>query len=107
MIQSKPLCPCRNLAVEDVVSAASVNTRERTSRNSFQDRELNSTVDRIVHFRPVKQISRGGLLNTNPPDWLSRLNISVKLWLQHWLKPKHLKGISDTSWGPVMLSAKR
>lgn len=57
-----------------------------------QDRSAGSRVDSIVHFTSAQQVPRGGLLSSSPPDWLSRGSAAARVWLQHWLKPKHLKG---------------
>ena len=80
----------RELSLENIVSAATLGGG-RTGR-SGQDRQHGSSVDSIIHFRPMKQLQRGGLLSTRSPDWLTRLGASVRAWLQHWLRPKHLKG---------------
>lgn len=82
--------PCRQLSVDDIVSVA-VEGRSRSSRDA-QGTGRNSTVDSIVHFRTQGRVPRGGLLSSSPPDWLSRFSKAARMWLQHWLKPRHLKG---------------
>ncbi|CAL5229049.1 g12298 [Coccomyxa viridis] len=86
----RSLSESRELYVEDILSAATFGSRGRTGR-SGQDREHNSTVDSIIHFRPMKQLQSGGLLSTRSPDWLTSFGASVSAWLQHWLRPRHLK----------------
>ena len=82
---------CRDLGVQEVVSADTTEGKGRSDREG-QDRSAGSRVDSIVHFTSMQQVPRGGLLLSGPPDWLSRASNAARVWLQHWLKPKHLKG---------------
>lgn len=85
------IASCRELSVEDVVDAATLGGTGRPSR-SGQDEEHISTMDSITHFRPMRELQRGGLLSTRSQGWLTGVGASVSTWLQHWLRPKHLKG---------------
>lgn len=82
---------CRDLGVQEVVSANTTEGKGRSDRKG-QDRCAGSRVDSIVHFTSAQQVPRGGLLLSGPPDWLSGASNAARVWLQHWLKPKHLKG---------------
>ena len=73
----------------------STETREGPSRASTGESkgaQAGSTIDCIVHLRPLQQALGGGQLSSSAPDWLSGAGRSVRIWLQHWLKPRHLKG---------------
>ena len=84
------------MLVEDIVSAGTMAGQSRASRGESKGAQAGSTADCIVHFRPLQQEMRGGLRASSAPDWLLGVGRSVQTWLQHWLKPRHLKG--ETSW---------
>lgn len=64
----------------------------RASRGGSKGAQACSTIDCIMHLRPLQQALRGGRPASSTPEWLSGVGRSVRTCLQHWLKPRHLKG---------------
>ena len=87
---------CRQVLVEDVVSTGTIGGQSRASRGDSRGEsrgdQAGSTIDCIVHLRPLQQALGGGQLASSAPAWLSGVGRFVRTWLQHWLKPRHLKG---------------
>ena len=83
---------CRHVLVEDMVSAETIEGQRRSSRDESKGVQAGSTTDCIVHLRPLQQGQRGGQPASSAPEWLSGVGALIRTWLQHWLKPRHLKG---------------
>ena len=59
--QAKAGClMCRQVLVEDIVSTGTIEGQSRASRSERKGAEAGSTVDCIVHLRPLQQALRGG-----------------------------------------------
>ena len=80
------------VSVEDIVRAETIEGQSRASTGESKGAQAGSTIDCIVHLRPLQQALGGGQLSSSAPDWLSGVGRPVRIWLQHWLKPRHLKG---------------
>ena len=74
------------------MSTETIEGQSRASTGESKGAHAGSTIDCIMHLRPLQQALRGGQLASSTPDWLSGVGRSVRTWLQHWLKPRHLKG---------------